>query len=182
MWKRPPQATVETIWDLADRVLGVNGQVRLEDITDATGIPRATVYYYFPGRDAFVAWVVEEELRRAAADVAQIDSSTAGLLQSRRAAQVLVDRWRERPNVAARLLDGMNTAAGIALTDELARRLSPASSRRRPRPGETASAIALATAALGLAVAAAGTTDRRMSTKVIAATLDQLVSTLIHAS
>jgi AcrR family transcriptional regulator len=107
-WKRPPPSSLDAIWEVADDVLGPNGQVRLEDVSEATGIPRATVYYYFPGRDPFVQWVVHEELERAAELV------VPGV-ELQAVAVLLFERWRARPSVARRLLDGVGDDGWEAL-------------------------------------------------------------------
>ena len=111
LWKRPPERSADAIWDIADGVIGRNGQVRLEDVSDATGIPRATVYYYFPGRDPFVEWVVREELERA---TRELGDDPLGQL---------FERWRTRPSVAARVADAATTDEWRSLIVAVARRL-----------------------------------------------------------
>ena len=95
---------------MADDVIGPGGQVRLEDVSEATGIPRATVYYYVPGRDPFVEWVVREELLRA---VEALGDDPV---------EALFERWRSRPRVAARLTDAAASDEWRALVVAVAER------------------------------------------------------------
>jgi AcrR family transcriptional regulator len=48
-------------------------QTRIEDLAEATGIPRATLYYYFTGKEDILAWL----LRRMLADMAEAVSGAA---------------------------------------------------------------------------------------------------------
>ena len=141
-WKRPPAASVEAIWEAAATVLGPNGQVRLEDVSDATGIPRATVYYYFPGRDPFVQWVVHEELERARAVL------DAGSIE--RTALTLFDRWRRSPALARRLFDGVGSEGWAALVGSVA--VTLAGTERRPTRRHRSTAGALVGAVLASAL------------------------------
>lgn len=46
---------------------------RMEDLVAASGVPRATLYYHFTGKDAVLAWLLRstaEELREAVAPIA----------------------------------------------------------------------------------------------------------------
>ena len=163
-WKRPPETSAEAIWEIADAVLGPNGQVRLEDVAEATGIPRATVYYYFPGRDPFVQWLVHEELDRAATAV-----QNAGTAE--RAVLALFDRWRSRPAVARRLLDGVGSEAWSALRVALGGALGGATDGDRPaRRRDIAAVDALLGAVLASALAGSST---RADVRRLAATLSK---------
>jgi AcrR family transcriptional regulator len=54
----------------AARVFADHGfdQTRIEDLAEATGIPRATLYYYFAGKEDILAWL----LRRMLEDMAEV--------------------------------------------------------------------------------------------------------------
>jgi TetR/AcrR family transcriptional regulator len=61
-----PEGIAERM-EAAARVFADHGfdQTRIEDLAEATGIPRATLYYYFAGKEDILAWL----LRRMLADV-----------------------------------------------------------------------------------------------------------------
>lgn len=46
-------------------------QTRIEDVAEATGIPRATLYYYFAGKEDILAWLLRLMLEDMAAAVAE---------------------------------------------------------------------------------------------------------------
>jgi TetR/AcrR family transcriptional regulator len=45
-------------------------QTRIEDVAEATGVPRATLYYYFSGKEDILAWILRRMLAAAAEAVA----------------------------------------------------------------------------------------------------------------
>lgn len=45
-------------------------QTRIEDIAEATGVPRATLYYYFAGKEEILAWLLRRTLEATAQAVA----------------------------------------------------------------------------------------------------------------
>lgn len=58
--------------DLAARVFADNGldATRIDDLAKATGIPRATLYYYFPGKEHILAHLLSRTLRQMTAKLA----------------------------------------------------------------------------------------------------------------
>lgn len=46
-------------------------QTRIEDLAEATGIPRATLYYYFAGKEEILAWLLRRTLAATAEAVAE---------------------------------------------------------------------------------------------------------------
>jgi TetR/AcrR family transcriptional regulator len=61
-----PEGIAERL-EAAAQVFADHGfdQTRIEDLAEATGIPRATLYYYFAGKEDILGWL----LRRMLADV-----------------------------------------------------------------------------------------------------------------
>lgn len=50
---------------------GLDG-TRMEDIVEATGIPRPTLYYHFSSKDEILGWLLERLMRDLAIDIGQI--------------------------------------------------------------------------------------------------------------
>src|SRR5712691_7707331 len=59
--------------DGAARVFADHGfdQTRIEQLAEATGIPRATLYYYFAGKEDILAWLLRRMLAANAEAVAR---------------------------------------------------------------------------------------------------------------
>lgn len=47
------------------------GDTRMEDVAEVTGIPKATLYYYFSGKEEILAYLVRTAYQRVADDVAK---------------------------------------------------------------------------------------------------------------
>lgn len=67
--RTPPAALAEKLYEAAAD-LTPNGPVGVEEVARRAGIPRATLYYYFPGRDSLLVWVTLQDLRRRSGAVA----------------------------------------------------------------------------------------------------------------
>src|ERR1700758_5314552 len=64
--RRPPSKLVERLVSVSEEVLRPDPALRLEDIATLVGSARAPLYSHFAGRDALVAFLLEEHLRVAA--------------------------------------------------------------------------------------------------------------------
>ena len=60
--------------DLAAQVFADNGldATRIEHLAKATGIPRATLYYYFPGKEHILAHLLSRTLRQMTATLSDV--------------------------------------------------------------------------------------------------------------
>lgn len=60
--------------DLAAPVFADNGldATRIDDLAKATGIPRATLYYYFPGKEHILAHLLSRTLRQMTAKLSDV--------------------------------------------------------------------------------------------------------------
>ena len=60
--------------DLAAPVFADNGldATRIDDLAKATGIPRATLYYYFPGKEHILAHLLSRTLRQMTATLSDV--------------------------------------------------------------------------------------------------------------
>lgn len=59
----PPADIAERLY-AAGADLTPGGAWRLEDLARDADVPRATLYYYFPGRDAVMDWLTRQALKR----------------------------------------------------------------------------------------------------------------------
>jgi AcrR family transcriptional regulator len=98
--------------DAAARVFADQGfdQTRIEDIAQATGVPRATLYYYFTGKEDILAWLLRQMLAEMAEAVAGA-AAGAGTARERLTAVI-----RAKVEVIAR-----HPATGRALLADLGR-------------------------------------------------------------
>src|SRR3977135_2591763 len=92
-----PEGITERL-EASARVFADHGfdQTRIEDLAEATGIPRATLYYYFAGKEDILAWL----LRRMLDDMAEaVAAAIAGPGTARQRMEAVV---RAKIDVMAR--------------------------------------------------------------------------------
>jgi TetR/AcrR family transcriptional regulator len=78
-----PEGITERL-EAAAQVFADHGfdQTRIEDLAEATGIPRATLYYYFAGKEDILAWLLRRMLSELA-DTVQRAASGPGPARDR---------------------------------------------------------------------------------------------------
>ncbi|MEO1064941.1 MAG: TetR/AcrR family transcriptional regulator [Actinomycetota bacterium] len=69
--KKVPEDLAAKLYAQGDRFLADGAAVRLDEVAGVVGVPRATLYYYFSGKDDLVSFLMTEKLSRIAAVVEQ---------------------------------------------------------------------------------------------------------------
>lgn len=69
--KQPPPDLAQRLWDVSDEFLELGSDVKVDDLAELSGVPRATIYYYFSGKEDVLAFLLAEKVRRASEVVAQ---------------------------------------------------------------------------------------------------------------
>ena len=74
MSARPLPDNLQERIGLAAEVFAARGleSTRIEDVAKATGIPRATLYYYFPGKEHILAHLLSRTLRQMTATLSAV--------------------------------------------------------------------------------------------------------------
>ena len=70
--KNPPADLAQRLLDVSEQVLRTDPPPRLEDIAGLVGASRATMYYYFAGRDDLLSYLLTAHTQRGA-EAAQAD-------------------------------------------------------------------------------------------------------------
>jgi TetR/AcrR family transcriptional regulator len=123
--KTPPPDLAERLWRVADRALQDSGDLRMDDLAESTGIPRATLYYYFSGKDDVLAFLLAQTLERGTAAVAQAAASGGSAVDRLEAVlRAMVATMAEHPSLCTRLMAGMaNGVTGAQLMAQVERTL-----------------------------------------------------------
>jgi AcrR family transcriptional regulator len=112
--KAPPDDLARRLMDASDEILRLDGEVKLEEVARAVGVARATLYYYFSGREDLVAFVLARHLDGGSAVFAAAaagDGSVEGRLRA--VLEALVGFLAEHPGVCAGLLSVMGAGGRI---------------------------------------------------------------------
>ena len=79
--KKIPEDLAERLYAVGDRFLADGPDVRLDQVAEVVGVPRATLYYYFSGKDDLVSFLMGEKLDRIASCVSKAVSAEGTALE-----------------------------------------------------------------------------------------------------
>lgn len=143
---------------------------RIDEIADAAGIPKATLYYYFSGKDEILAFLLGDMLELIAGEVGTaMAAPTSGRERLEAAVEVQLRVMLEHPAVCRALVGdlgratrlpelaaALRTAFHAPLEDLLAEGVSDGTLRRVDHPGAVALSIFGAVTVTGLGIAVEG--------------------------
>jgi AcrR family transcriptional regulator len=128
MVKVPPPDLAERLWAVSDEVLKPGTEIRIDDLAALAGIPRATLYYYFSGKDDVLAFLLAQKLQRGTAAIAKAAARPGSVID--RLGGVLtamLETMAEHPELCTRLMCSMTGASeagdGGQLMSEIERTL-----------------------------------------------------------
>jgi TetR/AcrR family transcriptional regulator len=108
--KRPPTELAARLRAVADEVLAADGAPSVDEVAAATQIPRATLYYYFAGRDELVDFLLLDKIDTAGAAVSvAVGSSQDPLLQLEAVLGAVVRTIASHPTLCTILLARLAT-------------------------------------------------------------------------
>jgi TetR/AcrR family transcriptional regulator len=113
--KIPPPTLAQRLVSVSEEVLRPDRDLRLEDVAALVGSKRATLYYYFSGREDLIAFLLLEHLAAAAQVMTTAsDAQPSPAERLRSAVAALVGFLGERPGVCAGLLSFAGAAGRMA--------------------------------------------------------------------
>jgi TetR/AcrR family transcriptional regulator len=112
--KSPPAELARRLVDASEEILRPGHDLRLEDIAALVGSARATLYYYFSGRDDLIAFLLDRHVAAAAAGiVAAARADQPARTRLRQAVAALAAFLGEKPGVCAGLLTFAGTSGRL---------------------------------------------------------------------
>ena len=111
--KQPPVDLAERLWQVSDKILDLGNEVRIEELAELSGVPRATIYYYFSGRDDVMSFLLTQKVERASFIVAEAAAGPG--TPSERLQKVLramLQQMADHPSLCTRLMCWMSASAG----------------------------------------------------------------------
>jgi AcrR family transcriptional regulator len=123
--KVPPPELAERLWAVSDEVLAPGTDMKIDDLAALAGVPRATLYYYFAGKDDVLAFLLAQKLQRGTAAVASAASKPGDAVERLRAVlTAMLETLAEHPELCLRLLGAVvDQGRGGQLMDEIQRTL-----------------------------------------------------------
>jgi AcrR family transcriptional regulator len=103
--KVPPPELAERLWAVGDKILAPGRDMKIDELAALAGVPRATLYYYFSGKDEVFAFLLAQKLERGTAAVSEAASQSGDAVTRLRAVlRAMLRTLAENPDVCMRLL------------------------------------------------------------------------------
>lgn len=113
--KTPPADLAERLLEASEHVLFGDPPPRLEDVARVVGASRATMYYYFSGRDDLLTFLLTAHARRGAETVrTAIGSDDPPDLQLRTMVAAMVEYLGHHPGMCAGLLTALGATGRMS--------------------------------------------------------------------
>ena len=117
--KQPPPELAERLWEVSDQFLALGSEVKVDELAELSGVPRATIYYYFSGKDDVMSFLLAQKVERAGEVIAR--AATGGGTTSdrlRRVFRSMLHQMAEHPALCTRLMCWMASTAAEQLVIE----------------------------------------------------------------
>jgi AcrR family transcriptional regulator len=112
--KTPPDHLAARLYDASAQILRLDNEVKLDEVATTIGVPRATLYYYFSGRDDLTAYLVTRHLEAGSEVFAPVLSDESGAEDKLRALLLaMIGFLAEHPGVCGGLLSAMGSGIGM---------------------------------------------------------------------
>jgi AcrR family transcriptional regulator len=117
--KQPPADLAERLWEVSDRFLALGSEVKIDELAELSGVPRATIYYYFSGKDDVMSFLLAQKVERAGVIIAEA-ASGPGTPTDRlaRVFRAMLHQMADHPALCTRLMCWMSSAAAEQLVIE----------------------------------------------------------------
>jgi TetR/AcrR family transcriptional regulator len=114
--KQPPAELAERLWEVSDQFLALGSDVKVDELAELSGVPRATIYYYFSGKDDVMSFLLAQKVERASPAVAEAAASPGTPAERlSRVVRVMLRKMAEQPALCTRLMCWMASAAAEQL-------------------------------------------------------------------
>jgi AcrR family transcriptional regulator len=112
--KTPPDHLAARLYDASAQILRLDSEVKLDEVATTIEVPRATLYYYFSGRDDLTAYLLTRHLEAGNEVFAPVLSDESGAGEKLRALlHAMIEFLAEHPGVCGGLLSAMGSGIGM---------------------------------------------------------------------
>jgi AcrR family transcriptional regulator len=115
--KQPPVDLAERLWQVSDKILDLGNEVRIEELAELSGVPRATIYYYFSGRDDVMSFLLTQKVERASVIVAEAAAGPGAPSERlQKVLRAMLQQMADHPSLCTRLMCWMSASVGAERT------------------------------------------------------------------
>ena len=106
--KAPPAELAERLWAASDEILKPGVDMKIDDLAALVGVPRATLYYYFSGKDDVFEFLLAQKLQRGTDSIAAALETPGDPVERLTAVlRAMLQTTAEHPELCTRLLGRM---------------------------------------------------------------------------
>lgn len=136
--KTPPVDLANRLREASADILRLDAEPNFDEISERTGVARATLYYYFSGRDDLYAFLLTTHLAEGAALFPEANGDEDPAQRLRAVLQSIVEFLASKPGVCAGLLAALGSGMHMNEVLEANDRVIGAPLRRILREGQAA--------------------------------------------
>ena len=112
--KTPPDHLAARLYDASAHILRLESEVKLDEVATTIGVPRATLYYYFSGREDLTEYLLIRHLEAGSEVFAPVLSGESKPGDKLRALLLaMIGFLAENPGVCGGLLSAMGAGIGM---------------------------------------------------------------------
>ena len=120
--KNPPEELAQKLLETSEEFAGTGFDVSIDDVAAASGIPRATLYYYFSGKDDLLTFFINDKLERVATAIGKAAAAEGPVTDRLRGViKAVVASMAEYPSLCLELPQAVSQAGrynDVAATSE----------------------------------------------------------------
>lgn len=79
--KKPPEDLADKLLAVSDKLSGTDLDVSVDDIAKLAGVPRATLYYYFSGKEDLISFFLSDKLHRVSVAIGKAMAGEGSVVQ-----------------------------------------------------------------------------------------------------
>lgn len=106
--KTPPADLANRLREASPEILRLGEDPNFDEVSERTGVARATLYYYFSGRDDLYAFLLTSHLEEWAAQFSSVEGGDP-VQHLQRVLEAMVEFLAARPGVCAGLLSALGS-------------------------------------------------------------------------
>jgi AcrR family transcriptional regulator len=117
--KQPPADLAERLWQVSDQFLALSSDVKVDELAELSGVPRATIYYYFSGKDDVMSFLLAQKVERAGVVLAGAAAGEGRPIERlERVFRAMLHQMADHPALCTRLMCWMTTSTAEQLVLE----------------------------------------------------------------
>ena len=110
--KKPPDELAQKLLAVSDQLTGTDLDISIDDIAKMAGVPRATLYYYFSGKEDLISFFLSDKLHRVSVAIGKAMAGEGSVVERLENTLVAVmEAMAEHPALCTEMPGAVKAAA-----------------------------------------------------------------------